>query len=281
MAKAAGVDVIVVDHHKCATQLPDGFAMVNPNRLDESDEGAAQGHLAAVGVAFLLGAALLRTLRGRGWFAGREEPKLIESARSRRARHRGGRRPVARPQPRLRDARAEGDGRAAQHRPRRARRRVPAPSRARMPRSRLRARPADQRRRPGRQIGSRRPPAHHRGSGRSRGDRRRARPAQRGAPRDRGGGAARPPRRCSGTQDNRAVAIVAGAGWHPGRDRDRRRAAEGEGSTAPPSSSRSARTASARARAARSRVSISARRCWRRRRAACSSPAAAMRWRRA
>jgi single-stranded-DNA-specific exonuclease len=78
MAKAAGVDVIVVDHHKCASHLPDGFAIVNPNRLDESEEGALQGHLAAVGMAFLLGAALLRTLRARGWFASREEPKLIE-----------------------------------------------------------------------------------------------------------------------------------------------------------------------------------------------------------
>jgi len=78
MAKAAGVDVIVVDHHKCATSLPDGFAIVNPNRLDEADEAAAHGHLAAVGVAFLLGAALLRTLRSRGFFAGRAEPKLIE-----------------------------------------------------------------------------------------------------------------------------------------------------------------------------------------------------------
>jgi len=77
-AKAAGVDVIVVDHHKCASALPDGFAIVNPNRLDESEEGAAQGHLAAVGMAFLLGAALLRALRGRGYFADREEPKLIE-----------------------------------------------------------------------------------------------------------------------------------------------------------------------------------------------------------
>jgi single-stranded-DNA-specific exonuclease len=78
MAKAAGVDVIVVDHHKCASRLPDGFAIVNPNRLDESEEGAAQGHLAAVGVAFLLGAALLRTLRARGRFAGRDEPRLLE-----------------------------------------------------------------------------------------------------------------------------------------------------------------------------------------------------------
>jgi len=78
MAKAAGVDVIVVDHHQCATALPDGFAIVNPNRLDESEEGAGHGHLAAVGMAFMLGAALLRTLRGRGFFKGREEPKLIE-----------------------------------------------------------------------------------------------------------------------------------------------------------------------------------------------------------
>lgn len=78
MARSAGVDVIVVDHHKCASQLPDGYAVVNPNRLDEADEAAAHGHLAAVGVAFLLGAATLRVLRGRGFFAGREEPRLIE-----------------------------------------------------------------------------------------------------------------------------------------------------------------------------------------------------------
>lgn len=77
MARDAGVDVVVVDHHKCATQLPPAFALVNPNRLDE-DEGAAHGHLAAVGVAWLLGAALLRVLRARGHFVTREEPKLLD-----------------------------------------------------------------------------------------------------------------------------------------------------------------------------------------------------------
>lgn len=77
MARDAGVDVIVVDHHKCAAALPHAHALVNPNRLDEGD-GAAHGHLAAVGVAFLLGAALLRELRGRGYFAGRAEPKLLD-----------------------------------------------------------------------------------------------------------------------------------------------------------------------------------------------------------
>jgi single-stranded-DNA-specific exonuclease len=77
MAKAAGLDVIVVDHHKCAAALPIAHALVNPNRLDE-EEGAGHGHLAAVGVAWLLAAALVRVLRGRGWFATRDEPKLLE-----------------------------------------------------------------------------------------------------------------------------------------------------------------------------------------------------------
>ena len=77
MARDAGVDVIVVDHHQCAATLPHAHAVVNPNRLDEG-EGAAHGHLAAVGVAFLLGAALLRELRRRGFFADRDEPKLID-----------------------------------------------------------------------------------------------------------------------------------------------------------------------------------------------------------
>jgi single-stranded-DNA-specific exonuclease len=78
MAKATGVDVIVVDHHQCATELPKAFALVNPNRLDEAVEAAAHGHLAAVGVAFLLSAALVRTLRGRGFFADRAEPRLMD-----------------------------------------------------------------------------------------------------------------------------------------------------------------------------------------------------------
>lgn len=77
-ARDAGLDVIVVDHHKCATALPPAHALINPNRLDESDEGAAHGHLAAVGVAFLLGAALIRVLRTRGWFDKRPEPKLMD-----------------------------------------------------------------------------------------------------------------------------------------------------------------------------------------------------------
>lgn len=76
-AHEAGIDVIVVDHHKCAADLPRALALVNPNRLDESDAAAEHGHLAAVGVAFLLAVAMVRTLRRRGFFEGRAEPDLL------------------------------------------------------------------------------------------------------------------------------------------------------------------------------------------------------------
>ncbi len=77
MAHDAGVDVIVVDHHKCAAELPRAAALVNPNRLDEGAVGASHGHLAAVGVAFLLAIATVRVLRRRGWFETRAEPSLF------------------------------------------------------------------------------------------------------------------------------------------------------------------------------------------------------------
>jgi len=77
-ARAAELDVIVVDHHQCATLLPAAFALINPNRLDEGADGAAHGHLAAVGMAFLLGVALVRELRSRGFFDGREEPRILD-----------------------------------------------------------------------------------------------------------------------------------------------------------------------------------------------------------
>jgi single-stranded-DNA-specific exonuclease len=112
MARDAGADVIVVDHHKCASELPMAHALVNPNRLDEA-EGAAHGHLAAVGVAFLLGAALIRTLRARGYFAEPRRAAAARPARPRRARHRRRRRLAQGPQPRLRGAGPQGDGASA------------------------------------------------------------------------------------------------------------------------------------------------------------------------
>nr|WP_298927537.1 single-stranded-DNA-specific exonuclease RecJ [uncultured Erythrobacter sp.] len=77
MARDANVDVIVVDHHKCSAELPPTVALVNPNRLDENDLAASHGHLAAVGVAFLLAIALVRTLRAQNYFEDRKEPNLM------------------------------------------------------------------------------------------------------------------------------------------------------------------------------------------------------------
>ena len=76
-ARDANVEVIVVDHHQASTALPPALAIVNPRRLDETAAGAAFGHLAAVGVAFLLAVGVLRTLRARGWFGERVPPDLM------------------------------------------------------------------------------------------------------------------------------------------------------------------------------------------------------------
>jgi len=64
-AQEAGLDVIVIDHHKADTDLPVAAAVVNPNRLDDS---SGQGHLAAVGVVFMVLVALNRVLRLSGWY---------------------------------------------------------------------------------------------------------------------------------------------------------------------------------------------------------------------
>jgi single-stranded-DNA-specific exonuclease len=72
-AAAAGLEVIVVDHHEAEADLPEALAAINPNRLDET---SAHGHLAAVGVAFLLAVAVHKTLREAGWYGQRTPPDL-------------------------------------------------------------------------------------------------------------------------------------------------------------------------------------------------------------
>lgn len=57
------IDVIVVDHHIAQPNLPNAHAIINPNRIDQDSDC---GHLAAVGVSFLLLVALNRALRERG-----------------------------------------------------------------------------------------------------------------------------------------------------------------------------------------------------------------------
>ena len=74
-ARDDGLDVIVVDHHKAEPEMPAAAAVVNPNRLDDT---SGQGHLAAVGVAFLLVVAVNRALREAGWYGEKSigEPDL-------------------------------------------------------------------------------------------------------------------------------------------------------------------------------------------------------------
>ena len=74
-AEAAGLDVIVVDHHVTEPALPPALALINPNRLDDD---SPHGALAAIGVAFLLVVALNRALREAGWYGARPEPDLLQ-----------------------------------------------------------------------------------------------------------------------------------------------------------------------------------------------------------
>jgi single-stranded-DNA-specific exonuclease len=74
-AKAAGAEVVVLDHHQSEIALPEAAALVNPNRFDEV---SPYRHLAAVGMCFLFTVAMNRELRRRGAFTTRKEPNLLE-----------------------------------------------------------------------------------------------------------------------------------------------------------------------------------------------------------
>jgi single-stranded-DNA-specific exonuclease len=59
-ARAAGADVVVLDHHQVGGPLPEGVPVVNPNREDDL---SGQGHLCAAGVVFLALVATTAELR--------------------------------------------------------------------------------------------------------------------------------------------------------------------------------------------------------------------------
>ncbi|KAA1176761.1 single-stranded-DNA-specific exonuclease RecJ [Rhizobium tropici] len=62
-ARARNIDVVVIDHHQVAHELPRCHALVNPNREDDL---SGQGHLCAAGVVFMVLVAALRLLREAG-----------------------------------------------------------------------------------------------------------------------------------------------------------------------------------------------------------------------
>ncbi|MBR9729423.1 single-stranded-DNA-specific exonuclease RecJ [Shewanella intestini] len=74
-AKAAGMQVVVTDHHLPGRDIPNADAIVNPNQL--GCEFASKS-IAGVGVAFYLMSVLRATLAKRGWFVDNNiaEPNL-------------------------------------------------------------------------------------------------------------------------------------------------------------------------------------------------------------
>ncbi|VAX07368.1 Single-stranded-DNA-specific exonuclease RecJ [hydrothermal vent metagenome] len=64
-ANAAGVPVLVTDHHIAGDQLPDAAVLVNPQLPEDTFPSK---HLAGVGVIFYVMLALRRYLREAGWF---------------------------------------------------------------------------------------------------------------------------------------------------------------------------------------------------------------------
>ncbi|MGE4278741.1 MAG: single-stranded-DNA-specific exonuclease RecJ [Magnetospirillum sp.] len=75
-AAEAGIQVVVVDHHEAEPELPRAYAVVNPKRLDDD---SPHGHLAAVGVTFLLVVAVNRALKQAGWYGPtRPAPDLMQ-----------------------------------------------------------------------------------------------------------------------------------------------------------------------------------------------------------
>ncbi len=64
-AKELGLDVVVVDHHQVPEELPQTFALINPNR---NDDLSGLGNLCAAGVTMMLIATLNKILREKDWW---------------------------------------------------------------------------------------------------------------------------------------------------------------------------------------------------------------------
>ncbi len=77
VAKQAGIQVLVTDHHLPGEQLPDADAIVNPNLPDDEFPSRA---LAGVGVMFYVLMAMRSRMREQGWFITRNlaEPNLAQ-----------------------------------------------------------------------------------------------------------------------------------------------------------------------------------------------------------
>ena len=64
-AQKLNVDVIVLDHHQSDVKLPEAYAIINPNRYDDT---SGLNYLCAAGVCFMFLVALNKKLRDENWF---------------------------------------------------------------------------------------------------------------------------------------------------------------------------------------------------------------------
>lgn len=75
-AQTDGIDIIVIDHHVPQENIPQIFALINPNCSPENHKTQPYGSLAAVGMAFLFTVSINRELRQNGFFKNHKEPEL-------------------------------------------------------------------------------------------------------------------------------------------------------------------------------------------------------------
>ena len=74
-AAEIGFTTIIVDHHQAGIDLPQAYAVINPNRQDDI---SGQGHLCACGVVMILIATTNKVLREQGYYKNQTEPNMLQ-----------------------------------------------------------------------------------------------------------------------------------------------------------------------------------------------------------
>lgn len=75
-AAELGMTTLIVDHHQAGEVLPEAYAVINPNRQDDT---SGLGYLCAAGVTMIFIATVNKLLRTRGWYGeNRPEPNMLQ-----------------------------------------------------------------------------------------------------------------------------------------------------------------------------------------------------------
>ena len=75
-AAELGMTTLIVDHHQAGEVLPEAYAVINPNRQDDT---SGLGYLCAAGVTMIFIATVNKLLRTKGWYGeNRPEPNMLQ-----------------------------------------------------------------------------------------------------------------------------------------------------------------------------------------------------------